>query len=382
MSMKPILPGATLGMLGGGQLGRMFGVAAKRLGYKVITLDPAPGCPMAQVVDDQIIAPYDDVAAAQEIAKQCAVVTYEFENVAAAVAQAVSQQTPLFPDAKLLFTSQHRLREKQFFQDQQIPVTKFMAINTASDVMAAEQAMGYPAVLKTCQFGYDGKGQRVINTTVEAQQAFVELQGQELIWEQWVEFEKEISIVAVRNQAGEIVTYPVGENIHDNNILDTTIVPARITDITTQQAIAIANTIASALNVVGTFCVELFVLPNGNVIANEIAPRPHNSGHYTIEGCDVSQFENQVRAICGLPLGSTQLRSGAAVMINILGDGTGNTLGGVEEILKYPNVYLHLYGKSEAKAHRKMGHVTLIGDSVDILLEQVDKVKKSLHWVV
>lgn len=376
-----LLPGSTIGMLGGGQLGRMFGLVAERLGYKVITLDPAADGPMAQVVDDQIVAAYNDVKAAKKLAKQCDVISYEFENVDPKVIEVITKITPVYPAEPVLVTSQHRWLEKELFHKLSIPVTQFHKVVTVDDIDVAEKEVGYPAVLKTCRFGYDGKGQKVIHNSTEAHGAFVELEGEELIWEKLVDFVKEISVICTRNQAEDIVVYPVSENIHKNNILDVTIAPARVNAATTEQAHTIAKTIAEALDVVGTFCVEMFVLADGTVIANEIAPRPHNSGHYTVEACYTSQFENQLRAICGLPLGSTAMRCAAAVMINILGDGSGNALVGVDEIMKQPNVYLQLYGKTEAKAGRKMGHVTLIGDDVKELLKQAKTVKQTLRWM-
>ncbi len=377
---KQLLPGATIGMLGGGQLGRMFGLVAKRLGYKVITLDPSVNSPMGQVVDEHIMAAYDNLAAAKKLAKQSDVVSYEFENVDPKIVEVITKTTLVYPGESVLVISQHRWLEKELFQKLRIPVTQFYKVVKLSDIHVAEKTVGYPAVLKTCRFGYDGKGQKVIRNSKEAHSAFVEMQGQELIWEKLVQFTKEISVICTRNQTGDIVTYPVAENMHKNNVLDITIAPARIQSSTTKQAHNIAATIAEALDVVGTFCVELFVLPNGKVMANEIAPRPHNSGHYTIEACYTSQFENQLRAICGLPLGSTAMRCKAAVMLNLLGDGKGNTLTGVDKIMQQPNVYLQLYGKSEARAGRKMGHVTIVGDHIERLLKQAKTIKRTLRW--
>lgn len=380
MKIKPLLPGATIGMLGGGQLGRMFGLVAKRLGYSVITLDPTPNCPMSQVVDDQVVADFDDVGAAKKLAKRCDVITYEFENVDPQLLEAMSAFAPIYPAEPALVASQHRWLEKKLFQRLSIPVTTFSKVVTPADVDKAEKKVGYPAILKTARFGYDGKGQRVFNSAKAARGAFVELEGEELIWEKKVDFVKEISVICTRNQADDVVTYPVAENIHNNNILDITIAPARIDKATQKQAQKIAVTIAEALDIVGTFAVEMFVLADGSVVANEIAPRPHNSGHFTIEACYASQFENQLRAICGLPLGSTDMRCKAVVMLNILGNGMGNTLMGVEEVMAQPNATVHLYGKSRAKAGRKMGHVTVMGDNVDALLKQIKIIKKQLQW--
>lgn len=378
---KTILPPSTIGILGGGQLGKMTAQEAKRMGYKVIVLDPTPNCPAAQVADKQIVAAYDDLDAAKELAKESDVITYEFENINVDVVRAMEQEHPVYPGAHVLEVTQHRYYEKSFFEENAIPVTGFALIQTKNDIEDAESKVGYPAMLKTCRFGYDGKGQQPIYNSEEAKEAFQDLakDGQDLIWEKMVEFTKEISVVCVRNVRGDIATYPIAENQHSESILRTSIVPADISSETTQIAQSIAKTIAEKLNVVGTFCVELFVLPDGSLVANEIAPRPHNSGHYTIEGCLVSQFAHQMRAICDLPLGSTQLRS-PIVMENIIGDGKGNRLMGIEELLKNPNIVLHLYGKSEAKAKRKMGHFTVVAQSRDEALRMAEEGRGKLYW--
>ena len=379
--MNPILPGKTIGILGGGQLGRMLSFEAKRMGYKVITLDPDPDSPCGQVSDDQIIARFDDTDAMMHLGERCDVVTYEFENINHFSVEALEQKGKrVCPNSAVLRTTQNRLLEKEFLTRMRIPVTQFMEVNSTTSLREASETIGFPAVLKTISHGYDGKGQWIVQTMAEAEYAFKEAKGFSLIWEKIIHFAKELGIICVRNEAGEIVTYPVTENIHKENILDLSIIPARISPDTAQRAKAIATSIAEALQFVGTFCVEMFLLPNGDVLVNEIAPRPHNSGHYTIDACVTSQFEQQLRAICNLPLGSSKLIS-RAVMANILGSGSGNTLTGIDALLKDSAAHLHLYGKKHAAAKRKMGHVTFLGDSVDALLEKAQAMREELAWI-
>lgn len=375
-----ILPGSTIGMIGGGQLGRMFSFEAKRNGYKVIVLDPSKNCPTGQVVDEQIVAEYTDLDAAKQLAEKVDVITYEFENIDVEVVRAIAKIIPVYPGVQVLEASQHRVKEKQAVEAAGLQVAPYTTLATVDDVEQAIQNIGLPAVIKTCRLGYDGKGQAIVRTNEEAIAAVRSFSGEELILEKLVDFDCEISVICSRNTAGETVTFPVGENIHVNNILDTTIVPARITDDIAEKARALALRLADSIELVGTFAVEMFVLPNGDIIINEMAPRPHNSGHYTIEGCDTSQFENQLRAICGLPLGSTNLRAPAVVMKNILGqDGTAQ-LAHTEQLFRTPRTYLHLYGKTESKTARKMGHFTILGESMDTVLPQAQRLGDALRW--
>lgn len=378
--MDFVSPGKTIGILGGGQLGRMLAMEAKRTGYYVITLDPTPKCPAGLFADKEIVAAYDDVKAAESLAKDSDVLTYEFENINVEMVRNLEKAGyKIFPGSHVLEISQDRILEKTFFRKNGIPVCDFLKVVTIKDLEKADKEVGYPAVLKTCRFGYDGKGQIVIKNKKQALRAYEQLKGQDLIWEKFVDFEKEISVICVRNLESDVVIYPIPENIHKENILDISIVPARISKKTEKMAKEIALAVASRLKVVGTFCVELFVLKNGEVVDNEIAPRPHNSGHYTMDGCIVSQFENQMRAVCNLPLGSTDLLS-PVVMVNILGSDKGNDLLGVEKLFEDSNVKLHLYQKKESKLKRKMGHFTVLGKTAEEALRKAIKIRKSIYW--
>jgi len=376
-----ILPGATLGILGGGQLGRMFAMAAKRMGYRVAVLDPSEDSPCGQIADYVLQAPYTDEKALGELAALSDVLTYEFENVdAAAVEFLESLGKPVHPSSRVLRITQDRILEKTFARNSGIPVTAFAPVGTVSELESAMLKVGFPAFLKTSRGGYDGKGQVRIENAEEGRKAFAEFSGRDLILERRVPFEKEMSIVASRADGGAFVAYPPSENIHVRNILDISIYPARVAETTLDAARKIARAVAEGLGIVGTFCVELFVLADGSLLLNEIAPRPHNSGHATIDACLCSQFEQQVRAVCGLPLGSTELLRCAA-MINLVGTGEGDRLLGLEELLRHPDVVLHLYGKTRAPRGRKMGHFTVLADAADAAERRARKLQKILQWV-
>ena len=292
----------------------------------------------------------------------------------------LEEKINVFPSSKVLKKTQNRLIEKKSLQQIGVQTTEFWEINTVEDLKTAAEKVGFPAFLKTTFGGYDGKGQRFIDSEVSAQEAFSELyQGEPLILEKKVDFKKEISVIAVRNTQGEVVTFPVGENVHVENILDTTLVPTDISQDSENLAREIATKIAEKFDIVGTFGTEMFLLPNGDILVNEIAPRPHNSGHYTIDACATSQFEQQCRAVCGLPLGSTELIK-PVVMKNILGDGNGNTLSGTEKLLTDQNVKLHLYGKAQSKAKRKMGHFTVMGENPQELIAKAAELHGCLFW--
>ncbi len=379
--MRTILPGATLGILGGGQLGRMFALEAKRMGYRVVTLEPTPDSPCGQVADEQILADYTDEAALKRLADRCDVVTYEFENIDAhAVEFLEAMGKAVHPDSRVLRISQDRLLEKEFLRNAGLGVTAFMALNTEADLMVAAAKVGLPAVIKTVRGGYDGKGQAVVSDATGAAAAFKKLhRGQPLIWERKVPFLKELSVVACRGNDGKAKAFPVSENVHVDNILDTAIVPARISPAAAAKARSMAEAVGDALNIVGAYCVELFLCEGDVILVNEIAPRPHNSGHYTLDACVCSQFEQQVRAICGLPLGSTEVLK-PSVMINILGDGNGNTLFGSDQAMREDDLVLHLYGKTQAVAKRKMGHFTVLADTVDAALAKARAARAKLRW--
>ena len=351
---------STLGVIGGGQLGRMFALDAKRMGYSVITLDPVPHSPCGQVADEQIVAAYDDMAAIDELGRRADVVTYEFENIAIASVERLEHSgCVVAPGSNVLRITQNRLLEKNFLRSCDIAVAEFAAVRTLDDVEAACRSVGFPMVIKTCSGGYDGKGQWRANDISDARQAVSEAKGAPLIFEQFVPFERELSVVATRNAADAVVTYPPGENEHDRGILAMTIAPARVSEVTAQRAREVAETIARQLAIVGTFCVEFFLCEDGKLLVNEIAPRPHNSGHYTMDATLCSQYEQHIRAICALPLSQPHLIRNA-VMMNILGGGSGDQLSGVDRLLADPAIVLHVYGKRHAVARRKMGHFTML----------------------
>jgi 5-(carboxyamino)imidazole ribonucleotide synthase len=373
----------TIGVIGGGQLGRMLTLDAKRMGYDVITLDPQPHSPCGQVADEQIVAAYSDLAAIDDLGCRTDVVTYEFENIAIESVEHLEREGyAVTPGSGVLRVTQNRLLEKAFVRDCGIPVAPFAPIDSEEDVRSAGEAIGYPAVLKTVRGGYDGKGQWRAENSNQARAAFAAADGAQLVYEQFIPFACEISVICTRNAAGEIATYPPAENMHDRGILSISIVPARVEDEIAQTACAYAAKIAAEFQIVGTFCVEFFVTHDGRVLVNEIAPRPHNSGHYTIDAARCSQYEQHVRAICGLPL-SQPLLLRNAIMVNILGEGTGNYLAGVEDLLRDPNIVLHMYGKKHAVDRRKMGHFTLLVDGpvTDDVVAYARRVRELLHWV-
>ncbi|MBI3132721.1 MAG: 5-(carboxyamino)imidazole ribonucleotide synthase [Acidobacteria bacterium] len=377
MSAAVIRPGATLGLLGGGQLGRMFALEARRLGYRVHALDPGHDCPAGQVADLEIRASYDDVYAAEMMARNVDVMTVEFENISAETLEAVAKICPMRPGASVLHTVQHRMREKRFLSDNGFPVTPFREINTAVDLKAAVADLGLPAILKTASFGYDGKGQQKLTPGIDLDAAFGALQGQQGILEAFAPFELEVSVVAARSATGETIAFEVAENDHVNHILDTTVLPARIPTDIAREARRMAEAIAVALGMVGVLCVEFFLLPGGKLLVNEVAPRPHNSGHATLDACVTSQFEQQVRAVCGLPLGDPALLRPAA-MAQLLGDLWENGEPAWERLLAFPDVKLHLYGKVDPRRGRKMGHLTVMGDTPEAALQRVREARSAL----
>ncbi len=359
---QPILPGAVIGVLGSGQLGRMLALAARRMGYRVHTLSPEAQTPTGQVADLEVVAAYDDLDAVRAFARQVDVVTFEFENVSAAATRAAAEYAPVRPDGAVLHTTQHRLREKTFLARAGFPVTPFRAAASLDDLRQAVQALGTPAVLKTAGFGYDGKGQVKIAAPAETGQAWQALGGQEALLEAFVDFEREVSVVAARGLDGAFVHYGVIENTHRQHILDVSLAPPTLAPEVAAEAVAIARGILEALEVVGVLCVEFFLTRAGRLLVNELAPRPHNSGHLTIDACVTSQFEQQLRAVCGLPLGSpAQLRP--AAMANLLGDLWQAGEPDWAAACAFPAVKLHLYGKQTPRPGRKMGHLTALADS-------------------
>jgi 5-(carboxyamino)imidazole ribonucleotide synthase len=370
----------TIGILGGGQLGRMLTLEAKRMGFRVVTLEPLPNSPTGQIADEQIVAAYDDLRAIGELGARSDVVTYEFENIPLESVLALEDdRRRVLPNSFALRITQERLLEKGFVRDCGIPTANFAPVRSRDELHAAASQVGFPAVLKTTMGGYDGKGQWVVHALADAEAAWLEAKGRPLIWEERIAFDRELSIIAARNARGEIVAFPTSENQHDHGVLSTTIVPGRIDPAIAQRAREYATTIAERLAIVGTFCVEFFQRGD-DLMVNEIAPRVHNSGHYSLDATQISQYEAHVRAICGLPLVEPR-QFLPAVMVNILGDGAGDTLGGLDELLQEQMLKLHLYGKSNAALRRKMGHFTVMADSIDEALEKAERGRRALHWV-
>jgi 5-(carboxyamino)imidazole ribonucleotide synthase len=348
-----ILPGQTVGILGGGQLGRMFAIAARRLGYRVHAFDPTYDAPAGQVADVEVNAPYDDLDAARRFADGVDVVTFEFENIPAETLRVIAQTRPVHPSPEVLHVCRHRLREKEFLVRHGFPVARHRAVSAVAELTTALQTIGTPAILKTADFGYDGKGQVRLDHAGAAAEAWA-LMGRPVgVLEALVPFVRELSVICARTAAGQIRCFPPAENVHRHHILDVTTVPGAMVPATAKRATELASAITEQLGVVGLLAVEMFELDDGDVLVNELAPRPHNSGHWTIDACVTSQFEQVVRAICGLPLGNPR-RHSDAVMDNLIGDAVNRW----PEILKDPDAKLHLYGKREARPGRKMGHVT------------------------
>lgn len=357
-----ILPPSMLGMLGGGQLARFFVIAAHEMGYRVMVLDPDKSSPAGLLADVHLCAAYDDQAALDRMAQECVAVTTEFENVPASTLSALAQSVPVHPAASAVAICQHRISEKNFLRDNGFPYAPYAEINEEIDIPMDDVVL-YPGILKVARFGYDGKGQARVRNREEALLAFRNFKGEQCVLEKMLALDYEVSVVLARDAVGNVKAFPVAENIHRNGILDISIVPARGSAAVREQAQALARGVAAKLNYVGTLGVEFFVC-NGSLYINEMAPRPHNSGHYTIDACVTDQFEQQIRALCGLPLGDPRLHS-PAVMVNLLGDiwRDGEPEWGV--LFEHLDLKLHLYGKHEARPGRKMGHFTVIGDIAD-----------------
>jgi 5-(carboxyamino)imidazole ribonucleotide synthase len=373
-----ILPGSTIGVLGSGQLGRMFAMAARRMGYLVHTFSPETDTPTGQISDVEIPASYDDLDAVRDFARHVDVVTFEFENIPASTVEAVAEYAPVRPSGTVLHTAQHRLREKTFLTKAGFPVTPFRHVRSLADLREGLGQLGFPAVLKTAGFGYDGKGQSKLTSPDEAEKAFGVIGGQEAILEAFVDFEREVSVIAARGMDGAIKSYGVIDNIHHRHILDCSVAPAAVEPQVMSAAREIAESLLEQLDVVGVLCVEFFLGRDGRLYVNEIAPRPHNSGHYTIDACVTSQFEQQLRAVCGLPLGATEMFCGAAAMSNLLGDLWRDGEPRWLAACAYPAVKLHLYGKHEPRAGRKMGHLTARATTTIEALEIVRAARRSL----
>ena len=375
-----ILPGSTLGMLGGGQLGRMFVIVARTMGYEVIVLDPDADSPAGKMASRHLQAAYDDREALDDLAQHCAAVSTEFENIPADTLDYLAKSLPVHPSASALRIAQNRVLEKKFFDRQGLNTTPYLAINSDADLVLAEN-FEYPAILKTATLGYDGKGQFVCNSFDELGTAYNQISSQACVLEKKIDLAMEVSVVLCRSETGDVDYFPVAQNEHRNGILDISAAPAELsqeTGIAVRQA---ARSIADGLDYCGVLAVEFFISTDQQVLVNEMAPRPHNSGHFTIDACETSQFEQQLRMMCGIPAGSSRQHS-AVVMWNILGDlwprdGTPDW----GEVLGQGNMKLHLYGKSEARAGRKMGHINCLASDTIEARKQLDEIKKKLGSV-
>ncbi len=371
-----IKPGSTIGVLGSGQLGRMFAIAARRMGYRVHVLSPDDDTPTGQVADVEIQSPYDDLDAVKSFAKHVDVVTFEFENIPFKTIDVAERYAPVRPAGSVLYTTQQRRREKTFLHNVGLPVTPFQVIRSPEELRAISDSR-FPAVLKTTAWGYDGKGQVAVQSSNDLASAWRSLDTDEAVLEEFVDFEHELSIVAARDSVGNFVSYGPILNIHRNHILDVSVTPWRFPREVTVEAVDIARQVMNRLEVVGVLCVEFFLASDGRLLINELAPRPHNSGHLTVDGHVTCQFEQQVRAVCGLPLGSTgQLRP--AAMANLLGDCWQSGAPLWQQAVSHPNVKLHLYGKQKALPGRKMGHLTAMADTSEEAMEIVTQARTAL----
>lgn len=370
LAKQTIFPNATIGIIGGGQLGRYMAVSAKQMGYRAAVLDPVTQSPCGQVADTEITAAYSDLEAIRKLAEISDVVTYEFENIDYDALNQLKEEAYLPQGSDLLLLTQNRETEKKGIVDAGCEVAPYRIIHDEKELEDAVDALGLPAVLKTCRGGYDGKGQYVIKEKGQLKEAAALLTHGTCILESWVPFQMELSVIVTRSVHGEIAVFPVAENIHKHNILFQSIVPARVENRIQEKAKELATTLAEKLWLVGTLAVELFLTNDGKLLVNELAPRPHNSGHYTLDLCETSQFEQHVRAICGLPLGGTALLS-EGMMVNLLGDEV-DIPKEHPELLKEAKLYL--YGKHEVKAGRKMGHMTFMKQLDDEWMTNITKI--------
>ena len=373
-----ILPGATLGVMGGGQLGRMFAVEALRMGYRVVVLDPDQRSPAGLIASYHICAPFDDQHALDEMIELCDAITIEFENIPVSSLEYIERRVPLSPSVECVRIAQDRLLEKNFFKDNGLATPAFADIQQKTDIADAVITTGTPCIIKTAKFGYDGKGQAVCHSESEVSDAFLAMGEVPCILEQRINLKTEVSVILARGEDGRITAFPVAENKHTNGILDITTVPANIDDTLRDQALSLATSLAQSLSYVGMLAVELFISETDEVMINEIAPRPHNSGHFTQNAARTSQFEQQVRMMCGLPAGSTELTDSVA-MLNLLGDLWGDSQPHWEALFNTDNSYLHQYAKHEARPGRKMGHINLIGIDVAHLKTQAAALKDTLR---
>lgn len=371
------MPGAVIGVLGSGQLGRMFAIAARQMGYRVHTFSPLTDTPTGQVADVEIEASYDDLAAVGAFARNVDVVTFEFENVPASCVEIAARFAPVRPKGAILEMAQHRLREKTFLSSKGFPTTRFSPVRSLEELSLATEQVGLPAVLKTSGSGYDGKGQTMVHSSTQAEAAYLAAPSQDMILEAFVDFAMEVSVVAARAMDGTFAHWGVIENRHQHHILDVSFAPSKLPQKIAARAVEIAGDLLATLDAVGVVCIEYFVRRDEEILINEIAPRPHNSGHLTINASLTSQFEQQVRAVCGLPLGSTEYLS-AAAMANLLGDLWTEGEPNWAAACAYPDIKLHLYGKIAPTPRRKMGHLTALGKTPDEAIKRVLLARDSL----
>lgn len=382
---EPVLdPGSVIGVLGGGQLGAMFAGAARQLGYRVAVWDPDPDAPALQLADHSFTAPFSDEETRSRFSRSVSAVTFEWENVPADLCEWLELQHPVRPSGSALRIIQDRIRQKQFLQHHLLPLAPFAIIESPDQLPNAINALGLPALCKTARSGYDGKGQWLIQKAADTDQVSASLHasardGQRWILEQHISFERELSVLVVRNAGGECRTYPAVDNQHERGILRLTLVPSSLSAETAAHASRLAIHAVSALNSAGVFCVEFFHTTDGRLLINEIAPRPHNSGHYTLAACTVSQFEQQVRVLCGAPIGEAKLMCPAA-MVNLIGDEVRTVTAGpgYRDLMAIPGAVLHLYGKRTIRAGRKMGHVTFLAEERAIAEERARWLMKRL----
>jgi 5-(carboxyamino)imidazole ribonucleotide synthase len=374
---KPILPGCAIGVLGSGQLGRMFAIAARRMGYRVHTLSPDEDTPTGQIADLEVNASYDDLDAVRKFASGVSAVTFEFENIPAATAAAAAKCAPVRPAGYILHTTQHRLREKTFLSENGFPLAPFWRVRSRAELDACVRDCGVPCILKTADFGYDGKGQFRIVASGQLDEAWRAVGEREAVLEKMIDFACEISVIGARNETGEFVHYGAIENQHVNGILDVSIAPGRVSESVIKRALEIAREVLVKLEVVGVLCVEFFVTDAGELLINELAPRPHNSGHFTFDANITSQFEQQLRAVCGLPFGAVDQLAPAA-MVNLLGDVWQHGEPDWVAAAGMPNIKLHLYGKLEPRNGRKMGHLTALAGNVEQAVADAQNARRLL----
>ncbi|HEX7032029.1 MAG TPA: 5-(carboxyamino)imidazole ribonucleotide synthase [Nitrososphaera sp.] len=373
-----------LGIIGGGQLGKMIAHEARRMSLKIIILDPTEGCPASRIADEQIVADFKDESAIMKLAEKCDILTYEIELAnSVALRELEAKNYPVRPAPETLRTIQNKYRQKSFLKDHKIPVPEFALVRSEEHLHELCKKFGFPAMLKACEDSYDGRGNFLIASKTKVHEAFAYFSGRECMLEKFVPFTKEISIMVARNPSGQIESFPVAENIHKNSILDTTIVPARISKSVESRARKVAEKTMAALHDAGIFGIEMFVTKRGEVLINEIAPRPHNSGHYTNEACSVSQFEQHLRAVLDLPLSKPELLSPAA-MINILGNENLDgpyAIRGLARSMAVPGANLYIYGKKISRPRRKLGHITATGRTVKEAIARAEKARRAIELV-